>query len=144
MTPYNFQLTAFYEDGKSANLEAFSEITITETELPICSTYISIDQWTLLTTQRIISKEGVVVHEHTIESFKQKFSGNFKGLGGKKVETGRLELLTGEICPYYIETGAASMVMIYDIQTIQQINPKSQIDLEVMEKRYKKRGFLEG
>ncbi len=82
-------------------------------ELPVVSVHFSPTRWCLLTTRRVLgeylgSKVDLAALDVTDTSF-----GDFKGVGGKRVETMRLSSARTENVYLEYETGSASMAAIY-------------------------------
>ncbi|CAI8720854.1 hypothetical protein [Chryseobacterium sp. IT-36CA2] len=121
--PYNvFQFTKFYED----NLSFFDvypgiSVQLNKEELLICSTIIDSDNYSILTTQKLITSENGVLESGTIIYAKNRSYGNFKEYGNEKLTFGNIILENGKIVKYFIETGKASMIMINGIKTLIQI-----------------------
>ncbi|WP_245576605.1 hypothetical protein [Flexithrix dorotheae] len=121
--PFDFQMTQIYREDCKSPRGVFENINLNPSEISICSTEINEHQWTLLTTQRIFTSDNEDFFEGKIIDFKTKRSGNFKGIGNIKYVKGIIELHNSEKIPYFLETGKASMVMIYGLQTAMQIIP---------------------
>jgi len=143
MKPYEFKMTRIYTSEKESPLGNFKGIKLEVDEFAICSTEISENIWTILTTRRIITQNESDFFNSKIADFKTKDSKNFKGYGKINYEKGIIELHNGKKTPYFIETGKSSMVMIYGIQTAMQIIPKGEEWIDKTEQRYKNRGFIE-
>lgn len=96
-------------------------ITFEEGELPICSTVLDSERWTVLTTRRILTCEGSGVIQHSLPEMQRSEWGDFKG-GSKQSYTKVSILFTDNtFIPVFIETGRASMVMIYGMETVSQL-----------------------
>jgi len=121
--PYDaFQWTKFYEDNYSF-YDAYPGISIqlNEEELLICSTIIDLDNYSILTTQKLITLEKGVLESGLIIHAENGLYGNFKGYGNEKFTFGKIILEHGKILKYFIETGKASMVMVNGVKTLIQI-----------------------
>ncbi|WP_137905996.1 hypothetical protein [Chryseobacterium sp. 2VB] len=121
--PYDaFQWTKFYEDNYSF-YDAYPGISIqlNAEELLICSTIIDLDNYSILTTQKLITSEKGVLESGLIIHAENGLYGNFKGHGNEKFTFGKIILENGKILKYFIETGKASMVMVNGVKTLIQI-----------------------
>lgn len=121
--PYDvFQWTKFYEDNHTF-FDAYSNIPIQlkEEELLICSTIIDFNNYSILTTQKLITSENGVLESGLIMHAENGWYGNFKGHGNEKFTFGKIILENGKTLKYFIETGKASMIMVYGVKTLIQI-----------------------
>jgi len=132
MKPYDFKWTKFYE----SNLDfPYSELhlDLTGNELIICSTFIDADNYSILTTQRLITKQDGQTCIGNIEGATDKVTENlhadFKGHKDKLFTFGYLQLQNGTDLKYFVETGNASMVMIHAVRTL--IRTKEMTDIQV-------------
>jgi len=117
--PFDFSYTRIYKAGDTIDNEKIkTELIVESEERLICSTIINDKIWTILTTRRIISFEGVGLQQHSIKSIQEWNAGDFKGYSGQNYTKGFLHFTDGKIFPFFIETGRASMVMIYGIRTL--------------------------
>ena len=115
--PYDYNLTKFYE----SNIEFdYSDINIElqENELIVCSTVIDSRNYSILTTQKLITRKGENFFSETLIGAKDKGYGDFKGYNKEKFTFGVVELANGSELEYFIETGKASMIMIHGVRTI--------------------------
>jgi hypothetical protein len=119
--PYDFKWTKFYE----SNLDfPYSQLhlDLTENELIICSTFIDADNYSILTTQRLITKQDGQTCTGNIEGATTKITdhlhADFKGYKGKLFTFGHLQLQNGTDLKYFVETGNVSMVMIHGVRTL--------------------------
>lgn len=121
--PYDdFQWTQFHENNHSfSNAHPNIPIQLNEEELLICSTIIDLDNYSILTTQKLVTSENGVLESGLIMNAENGFYGNFKGYGNEKVTFGKIILENGKILKYFIETGKASMIMVYGVKTLIQI-----------------------
>ena len=132
MKPYDFKWTKFYE----YNLDfPYSELhlDLTANELIICSTFIDADNYSILTTQQLITKHDGQTCTGNIEGATNKVTDNlhadFKGHKGKLFTFGHLQLENGTDLKYFVETGNASMVMTDAVRTL--IRTKQMTDIQV-------------
>ena len=118
--PDLYKWTKFYESNLDfSNSEI--KIELNENELIICSTIVNLNNYSILTTQKLITKENGTEHVGKIIGATDKGYGNFKGYKENSITFGLLKLENGTELKYFIETGNASMVMIYGIRTIIRI-----------------------
>ena len=129
MKPYEFKWTKFY-DSNSALQEVYPELQLdlAENELVICSTIIDIDNYSILTTQRLITKEKGIENIGNLNGATDKLYGDFKGHKGDAFTFGLVQLISGVDMKYFVEIGKASMIMIYGVRTLigtqQMSNPQ--------------------
>lgn len=119
MKPYDFKWTRFYEENADF-INSFPGIAIdlSPNELVICSTVIDIDNFSVLTTQKLTTKEEGGFLSGNLSGATDKLYGDFKGMLKKEPLTfGKVQLDTGNELRYFIETGNASMVMIHGVRT---------------------------
>lgn len=117
--PYDFKWTRFYE----SNAEFANPVLINnmaEDELIICSTIIDENNYSILTTRRLLTKQDGQLIIGNLEGAKDKLYGDFKGYKVKGFTFGKVELQSGAELSYFIETGIASMVMVYGVSTLIQ------------------------
>jgi hypothetical protein len=117
MKPYEFKWTKFYESNSDFPYSGLL-LDLTENELIICSTVIDADNYSILTTQRLITKQDGQENTGNIDEATDKLYGNFKGYKDKAFTFGQVQLQNGADLKYFIETGKASMVMIYGVRTL--------------------------
>jgi hypothetical protein len=117
--PYDFVWTKFYElNSTFYELYPNVNIDISENELIICSTIINLDNYSILTTQRIITKKNGNLNFGNLIDAEDKLYGDFKGYQENETTFGQIKLSSGEELKYFIETGNASMVMIHGVRAI--------------------------
>jgi hypothetical protein len=132
--PYeNFKWAKFYEKN-SDFVKIYPEIqlSIKENELVICSTVINHANYSLLTTQRIVTKESGIenigdmtgaIHNTPPLQFKlEKFN----------YVSGTLQLQNGTVFRYFIEAGKAAMVMeggIWNLIWSQELKDSQMLNL---------------
>ena len=114
MDTAELNFTKIYEDN---NHSLIFDIEFRSTEIPICSTIKDKDNWSILTTQRLISKLENEITEIDIETSTNRFYGDFKGYKDKKFTFGKVENLKNKEILYLIETGNSSMVMVQGVKT---------------------------
>jgi hypothetical protein len=117
MKPYNFKWTKFYESNSEYPYSGL-EINLIESELYICSTVIDQDNYSILTTRRLITKQNGLLSVGNIQGAIDKQYGDFKGYKDITYTFGCVRLESGDELNYFIETGKASMVMIYGVRTL--------------------------
>ncbi len=112
----------FYEENTHFK-KTFPEIELEllDNELIICSTVIDIDNFSVLTTRKLVTKEKGILLSGNLNDAKDKLYGDFKGVLRKEPFTfGMVQLDNGNDLQYFIETGRASMIMIYGVRTRMQ------------------------
>ncbi|XLS28092.1 hypothetical protein ACJD0Z_12880 [Flavobacteriaceae bacterium M23B6Z8] len=117
--PYDYELTKFYESNSDFPY-AYGEIELdlNQNELIICSTVIDFENYSVLTTQKLITKENGIKKKGNLIGAKDKLYGDFKGYKDKSYTFGLVELKNGTDLKYFVETGKPSMIMIYGVRTI--------------------------
>lgn len=116
---YDFKWTRFYEENTEFMI-SFPEIEInlSDGELVICSTVIDSDNFSVLTTRKLITKENSIYSTGRLFGAAHQLPRDFKGIGGKESFTfGVIQLISGGELKYFIEQGYASMLMIHGIKT---------------------------
>lgn len=109
--PYS---TLFDNDG----IDVSVSIALADHELPIAKTHIDALNWTLVTTRRIITCLSGLMQELPAARIKSYHWGDFKGMGKKPFTIGEIQSEEGDTINIHIETGRASMVIIYSIRTV--------------------------
>lgn len=117
MKPYDFKWTKFYEANSDFPYSEL-KIDLIEPELYISSTIIDTGNYSILTTRRLITKQNGLLNEGNIQGATDKLYGNFKDTKDTMITYGQVQLQNGEELNYFIETGKASMVMIYGVRTL--------------------------
>lgn len=117
MKPYNFKWTKFYESNSEFPYSGL-EINLVESELYICSTVIDQDNFSILTTRRLITKQNGLLSVLNIQGAIDKQYGDFKVNKEIIYTFGCVRSESGDELNYFIETGKASMVMIYGVRTL--------------------------
>ena len=122
ISPYDFKWTKFYEfNSEFENYYLGFKLDFIENELIICSVIIDENNYSILTTKRLITKENGAYISGTLKGAVNKAYDDFKNL--KKLHIfGIITLQNGIDLKYFIETSNASMVMIYGVKTLLEIN----------------------
>jgi hypothetical protein len=127
MKPYDFKWTKFYESNTDFHYSEL-QLELIEDELIICSTIIDSNNYSILTTQKLITNENGIKNTGNLIGATLKPYGNFKDLNLKPCAFGLLQLENGTELKYLIETGKASMIMIHGLRTLiktQQMTDKN-------------------
>ena len=140
MKPYDFKWTKFYESNTNFQ-DSYSElhVDLSENELVICSTIINLDNFSVLTTQRLITKENGIENTGSLSGATDKLYGDFKGYKDDSFTFGLVQLHNGNELKYFIETGKASMVMIHGVRTIIRSNGMTSDQVDTVTKAWIKR-----
>lgn len=117
MKPHDFKWTKYYESNAEFPYSGLL-LDLAENELIICSTMIDADNYSILTTQRLITHEKGQTNTGSIEGAQNKGYGDFTGYKDKLFTFGHILLYDGSELKYFIETGKASMVMTYGVSTL--------------------------
>lgn len=121
MKPYDFRWTKFYEANSDFDcLELQPDLA--EDELFICSTIIDNNNFSILTTRQLITKQDGQLSSGNILHATDKLYGDFKGYHDNTCTFGQVQLQNGNELKYFIETGKASMVMIQGVRTLIRTN----------------------
>ena len=126
--PYDYKLTRFYE----SNSDFYSSypnipLDLATDELIISSTIIDPNNYSILTTKQLFTKENGVLNFGEMEQASDKLYGDFKGYKSDMYTFGQVQLKDGREIKYFVEVGKASMIMIQGIRTLirtQQQNDK--------------------
>ena len=121
--PHDFKWTKFYESNVEFPYTALL-LQLAENELFICSTLLDADNYSILTTRRLITHEKGQTSAGRIEDAKGNGYGDFKGYKDKLFTFGQILLDNGTNLRYFIESGKASMVMIYGVNTLISLSQK--------------------
>ena len=125
--PYDYKWTKFYESNSEFTYSGL-KLELIEDELIICSTFIDSENYSILTTQKLITNENGIENTGNVIGATLKPYGDFKGIDGKALTFGIVQLENGTELKYFIETGKASMIMIHGIRTLirtQQMTDKN-------------------
>ena len=76
------------------------------------------DNYSILTTQRLFTRQQGQLHTGNISGATDKQYGDFKGYADTLYTIGQITLQNGEDLNYFIEIGKASMIMIHGIRTL--------------------------
>ncbi len=117
MKPYDFKWTTFYEFNSDFSYPQL-QLDLKGDELLICSTVIDAENYSILTTQRLITKEKGLENAGSLTNAADKLYGNFKGFKEESFTFGLVQLDNGVDLKYFVETGNASMIMIYGVRTL--------------------------
>ena len=115
--PYDYIWTKFYESNSDFTNQELS-LNLFENELIICSTILDGKNYSILTTRKLITVENGKERIENLVGAIDKGYGNFKGYKEDQLTFGSIELENGEDLKYFIETGKASMIMIYGVRTL--------------------------
>lgn len=127
--PYDFRWTNFYGSNSDFSNSAL-QISLNENELFICSTIIDTDNYSVLTTQRLLTRANGLDNFGDMEGAIDKLYGNFKGYEDNLFSLGEIQLQDGSILHYFIETGKASMIMIHGLRTLIKIQKMTNTQID--------------
>jgi hypothetical protein len=121
--PYDHKWSSFYNNRKEFEDSFKGLITdFHENELPICSVIIDSENWSIVTTRRVLTKENSNYSEMIISESRRLLFGNFKGYKGQTHSFGEIESkIDKRKMNYFIETSSASMIIVKSIQTVYQV-----------------------
>lgn len=128
MKPYDFKWSTFYENDSKSLFQHYP-FELYDEELIICSTIIDSDNFSILTTRKLITNENRIVHFGSLINAKNQLYGDFKSKD-EDFTFGKIELENGEILKYFIETRKASMVMIQGVKTAIDIQQMTDTQVE--------------
>jgi len=129
MKPYDFKWTKFYESNSDFPYLRL-KIHLNENELIICSTVVDSANFSILTTQKLVTNENGSESSGNLINSKDKGYGDFKGHKDDSLTLGLVELENGTELKYFIETGKASMIMIQGIRTLIRMQKMSEKNIE--------------
>ena len=140
--PINYPLTKLFESEEFSFLTYNKSLSLphNENELPITLTYVDSKNWTLITTQRIITSIKNEIKEIFATSIISWKWNDFKGYKDSPITYGQLILDNDCSFDIIIETGNASMISVYAIMTLADLKSNEQIIKTLS--RYEKRGFI--
>ena len=120
MKPLICQFTNIFESQSLLDMEEaiVSSFNHFESELPIALTKIDDSNWTLLTTKQIISNISGELKHTLAEGVIHTDWNDFKGYKHQSTTVGKLTLKDDSTMYVLVETGKASMIMIYGIMTL--------------------------
>lgn len=120
--PFDFKFSKLYtEDTSFADPKILEALKLAADELVICSVIINTTQWSVLTTRRVITWDREELFAYAISDFEERELEDFKDDFYAKWTKNIFKFSNNEKMPVFIETGRASMVMIYGTQTAFQI-----------------------
>jgi hypothetical protein len=143
--PINYPLTKIFESQSLSDIDEKISSTFShqENELPIALTHFDNNNWTLLTTKKIISNINGDIKQALANNVAKRTWNDFKGYKEKPITLGHLTLDDNSTLDVLIETGKASMIIIYGIMTLtgQETSTEEQINKTLS--RYQNRGFFD-
>ncbi len=89
-----------------------------DNDLLIVVTFIDDLNWTVLTTRKIVACIDGKLKMTNATNVKKYEWGDFKGYDKNGINIGNFILDNGDEFPFHIETGKASMVIIYGIKSL--------------------------
>ncbi len=142
--PIDYPLTTIFETEllSDVNREVLSSFEYSDEELPIALTHVDVDNWTLLTSRQIISNVKTHVRQTHARNVVEWRWNDIKGYRDKTITVGQLTLSDSSVLEILIETGYASMIMVYGIMTLTRQETLSNEQIEKTLSRYGKRGFF--
>ena len=126
--PYNYKWTKFYKSNSEFPYSGL-ELSLLENEFIICSTVIDSDNYSILTTKKIITNENGIKNIGNLTGARNKGYGFFKS-NTENFTFGSIGLENGADLKYFIETGKASMIMIYGVRTLIRIEKMASKNIE--------------
>lgn len=117
MKPYDFKWTKFYNSNSEFSYQGLP-LNLTEDEMIICSTIIDGENYSIITTQKLITVVNGREQSENLMGATDKGYGDFNGCRDDSVTFGLVELENGDDLKYFIETGKASMIMIHGVRTL--------------------------
>lgn len=129
--PYDFKWTNFYESNADF-YTLYPNIfpNLFDDELIVCTTVIDAENFSILTTRRLFTNENGVLQFAAIEEANHKTHGLFKSIAANSFTFGYIERKDKSELKYFIETGYASMVMVYGVRTLIQTQQKTNVEVE--------------
>jgi hypothetical protein len=118
--PIDYPLTKVFESQVLADIDNIisSAFRHLENELPIALIKVDNNNWTLLTTRQIISNINGEIKQALKEVVTHWKWNDFKDNKNQSTTLGQLTLNGNATIDILIETGKASMIMIYGIMTL--------------------------
>ena len=115
-----WKFTGLFDDLEKSQKEIILNSNVLEKgESPIAYTFFSRDYWNLLTTRRLIEIRNKTVKFVMGKEIQSHHFGDFKNTKESDRTTIALLKTNGEKMNFEIETGDASMVMIYGIKYLE-------------------------
>ncbi|MCS3867988.1 hypothetical protein J3D55_000904 [Chryseobacterium ginsenosidimutans] len=128
MKPYDFKWSIFYENDSRGLFQNYP-FELHDDELIICSSIIDSSNFSILTTRKLITNENGTLHFGSLINAKNRLYGDFKSKD-EDFTFGKVELESGEILKYFIETRRASMIMVQGIKTAIDIQVITEAQVE--------------
>ena len=123
MMPEQWKFTKLYESDAIDILGPIQdELKLGENELPVASTITKPTDWTFVTTKKVIGRTANELISMNIDDIEEWSWGDFKGSLEEPTTTMSLTTAEGQKKVFIIESGKASMVMIYAVKTLQQLS----------------------
>lgn len=122
----SYPLSTIFETGDMTAIRVSAQVTGQDGELPIVLVYDDGDNWSLLTTQRIISTIKGERKEAPVSSISKYTWKDYKGYRENAYIFGHLTLADKSQLDILIETGVPSSIMIYGIMTITDLYKSSE------------------
>lgn len=138
MKPYDFTWTRFYESNSDFQYTGL-QLDFAENELVICSTVIDKDNFSILTTRRLLTRQDGHLRSENIQGATDKLYGDFKGYKDKAFTFGQVQLQSGDELKYFIETGNASMIMIHGVRTLIRTNEMTATQVDIIGRAWNNR-----
>jgi len=117
---YDFSLTSFFEKELwhefDNSISVFSNVV--EDELPVSMVSIDKNNFTLVTTRQILTCQGGIIRSAKPYNIISWEWNDLKGYTDNPFTCGHLTFSDKQVFEVFIETGKASMVMIYAIRTL--------------------------
>jgi hypothetical protein len=128
----SYPLSTIYEKEDMAAIEKKLAVATNSeaNELPIALVYIDGNNWTVATTQRIISNIDSDRREASAKSISKYSWKDFKGYRANPFIRGTLTLADNKTLDIFIETGAPSMIMIYAVMTLTDLYRSTEPEAE--------------
>lgn len=124
--PYDFKWTRVYEKNEdSLSIYQGMPVQLLPDEFAICSVVIDQDNFSLLTTQRLFTMEKGQLSTGKMDHASDLGYGLFKAHGKQDTTMGKIGFSNGAEQKYFIETGYASMAMIYGVRTRIQVQMRT-------------------
>jgi hypothetical protein len=115
--PFDFTFTRLFENDGVLHDAVILE-RLSDNELPISETFVDNNNWTLVTTRQIITcKQGVERSIRPTDVYSWTWD-DFKGIRTTPYTLGTLRVNEQQNLEVFIETGRASIVIIYAIRTL--------------------------
>ena len=127
MMLHQWELTRLYEtDSFDAPDLIKKDLNLKENELPVASTIAKPTEWTFVTTKKVIGRTSNGLIDINMNDIEKWSWGDFKGKFGEPTTKMSLTTADGQKKDFIIESGKASMVMIYAVKTLKQLLRENQ------------------